>query len=535
MATTTKHEIGSWDTFHNNGPFPTKTLYKTSLEGKGNMPSLIDRYNDAATEIRRLIKIALHQKEGFRAYGTGWSMSHIAHQKDNMHFNADMNLKKAILPGELHSNTTFLQENLFFFQCGNVIKEISKFLFDHGKSLKATGASNGQTIAGCISTGVHGSALDVGAMQDNIVGINLIIGDGPADVVYLERHTRPALNDAFAASIMSRVIRNDGLFNAALVGLGSFGFIHGVVIDAENRFLLNRYVKRIDKNTALGLASTMGFENSSFHIDGETDASGKPNRPFHYKIFINPYVADAEYVIEVMYKKPYRNNYPDPIPRIITSIYRDLLVLFMKIAERHKNSIPKLIKLLQTSVLPPVDLETTGTLAEHFWDAPHQGRAFACSVGIDHTQSPRALELLAKLAREEGPVPGIFAMRFVKKSAATLAYTKFPITCMLEIDGLIWTPRNNNMISLQKFCKRIIEVLQNDNIPFTLHWGKNADWTFDGLIEHMYGNNARRWKEYRSALLSKDSAMLFSNKFLNDTHLSEYIENAPQRLVASLI
>lgn len=81
MATTTKHEIGSWDTFHNNGPFPTKVLYKTSLEGKGNMPSIIDRYNDAAAEIQRLIKLALDKGEGFRAFGTGWSMSHIAHQK----------------------------------------------------------------------------------------------------------------------------------------------------------------------------------------------------------------------------------------------------------------------------------------------------------------------------------------------------------------------------------------------------------------------------------------------------------------------
>ena len=41
MATTIKHEIGSWNTFHNNGPFPTKILYETSLETKGNMPSLL--------------------------------------------------------------------------------------------------------------------------------------------------------------------------------------------------------------------------------------------------------------------------------------------------------------------------------------------------------------------------------------------------------------------------------------------------------------------------------------------------------------
>lgn len=525
MATTIKHEIGSWNTFHNNGPFPTKALYVTSLEQKGNMPSVTDRYNDAAKEIQRLIKAALDSQQGFRAYGSAWSMSHIAHQKDNMHYNAAMNLKRAVSADEMHPDSSFSQENLFFFQCGNVIKEISNFLFDQGKSLKATGASNGQTIAGCISTGVHGSAWDVGSVQDSVVGINLIIGETDDDIVYLERHTKPALNDVFADRIKARVIRNDGLFNAALVSLGSFGFIHGVVIEVEDRFLLNRYVKKLDKDKALQLAQSMDFENSDFKIPGETDANGKPNLPFHYKVFINPYVNDSEYVVEIMYKKPYRNDYPDPVPKIKTAVYRDLIRLFAHIAENYKNSIPKLIKALQTSILPPVDLEVTGTLSEIFWDAGFQGPAYACSVGIDHRDSPKALELLANLAKNEGPIPGIYAMRFVKQSGATLAFTKFPVTCMLEIDGLIWNPKDNN-ISLQKFCTRIIEVLQANNIVFTQHWGKNADWSFPGLVQYMYGNKAKEWMEYRSSLLRKETAELFSNDFLKDTALSEYITDA---------
>ncbi len=534
MATTTTHQIGSWDTFHNNGPFETTTLYKTTLEGKGNMPSLIDRYNDAATEIQRLIKIALDNQEGLKPYGSAWSMNHIAHGKDSMHYNAEMNLKKAVASNELHANTDYKADNLFFFQCGNVIKEISKFLFDHGKSIKATGASNGQTIAGCISTGVHGSAFNEGAMQECVVGLNLIIGENNNDIVYLERHTKPALNNEFATQINAKVIRNDGLFNAALVGLGAFGFIHGVVIEVEDRFLLKRYVKKISKEKAMELGDTMDFVNSDFVIDNEVDDNGLPNHPFHYKMFINPYSNEPDYVVELMYKKLYRTDYPDPIPRIKTAIYRDLIILFIKIAERFKNSIPKIIKLLQTSVLPKTDVEVTGTLAEMFWDAPYQGPAFACSLGIDHTNSSKALELMMELARNEGPIPGIFAMRFVKQSKATLAFTKFPITCMLEIDGLLWKPKRNNMITLENFCTRVIEAFQAENIPFTLHWGKNADWAFPDLVNHMYGNKANTWKEYRSALLTKEVAAVFNNKFLNDTGLSEYLDDIPANLVESM-
>ncbi len=534
MATTIKTEIGSWDTFHSNGPFETKNLLQTSLEEESKLPLALDRYNDAAREIQKLITDALKSHEGFRAFGSGWSMSHIAHQKDNMHFNAKMNLKIAINNEELYADSDFKSENLFFFECGNVIKEIHKFVSNHGKSLKTSGASNGQTIAGCLSTGVHGSAMDVGAVQDCVVGISLIIGDEPDDLVYLERHSQPALSDKFIDKIKSRVLRNDELFNAALVGLGAFGFIHGVVIETEDRFLLNRYVKKIDKNLALELADTLDFENSVFKIDDELDERGNGKRPYHYKIFINPYTNESEYVVEVMYKKPYQSTYRDPIPRIKTAIYRDLILLFVKIAEKHQNSIPKLIKFLHKSILPPVDLEITGTLEEIFWDAGYQGPAFACAVGINHTDSSKALEVLVKLAKEEGPVPGIYAMRFVKQSKATLAFTKFPITCMLEIDGLIWEAKKLGMISLENFCTRIIEVLKENNIAFTLHWGKNADWKFPELIPLIYGEKAKEWKKYRNSFLKEKNAILFSNDFLRQTNLDESPNDLEPEIIQSI-
>jgi hypothetical protein len=521
MARTTTTAIESWNTLHENGPWPTRFMHNTELAKKADMPLQIERYNDAAGEMQRLFADAISKGEGFRAIGSRWSMSHIAHQKDNIQVNPLMNLKIKIEASQLHPDTDFIAENLFLIQCGNVIKEIHNFLNDFGKSMKATGASNGQTIAGCVSTGVHGSALDIGSVQDYVVGLSIITGPGPEDRIYLERASKPALSDAFAGIIQSRIIRDDGMFNAALVSLGSFGFIHGVVIEAEDRFLLKRYVKKISKDLALDLASTLDFENSLFKIPVETDAAGRGLRPYHYKVFINPYVNDNEYVVEVMYKKPYQSGYPDPVPAIRTSLYKDLVYLFIKIAQAWQNSIPKLIQILQNSILPPVDAEATGMLSEIFYDAGYQGPAFACSVGVDHRDSPKALQLLVDLAKDEGPVPGIYAMRFVKQSGATLAFTRFPVTCMLEIDGLIWNGEPHGMITLERFCTRIIEVLQENNIVFTLHWGKNADWAFPGLTEYMYGARAGEWKGYRNELLSPEARTLFSNDFLRHTGLDQ--------------
>ncbi|WP_203256800.1 FAD-binding protein [Hyunsoonleella ulvae] len=520
MATTKTKQVTEWDTLHRNGPFKLNRLYETRLEGERLMPKKIDRYNDAAIEIQRLIKEAKDAGEGFRAYGSAWSMSRIASQHDNMHFNAFMNIALPIHESECHADTAFDASNLFLFECGATIKEISETLAENGKSLKTSGASNGQTIAGCISTGVHGAGLDIGSVQDYVVGLNLIIGPNQDDIVYLEPKSHPALSDDFVKKIKARVIRDDALFYAALVGLGSFGFIHGVVIEAEPVFLLKRYVKKVNKSVAFELAKTMDFKNSSFKIANETDANGHGLRPFHYKIFINQYSDDPECVIELMYKKPYTDSYPDPFPVIKESLYRDLIHLFIKLAENLPKSIPWLVKRLRNTILPKVDDETTGMLKEIFWDAPYQGAAFACSFGIDHKHSEKAMDLLGKLTRDEGPIPGIFALRFVKQTKATLGFTKFPITCMIEIDGVLWK-KTRKIMSLEEYSRRMIEVLQANNIPFTLHWGKNSDWKFSGLVDHMFSSKAKEWKTQREKLLSPEMQKVFSNQFLETLKLYE--------------
>ena len=471
MATTKSKILNEWNTLHKNGPFPLKLLYQTKLERERAMPNKIDRYNDVAREIQRLIKETHEAGEGFRAYGSAWSMNNIASHKDRMHFNGAMNISMPIHANDCHQDSNYDPTNLFLFECGNTIKEASETLAENGKSLKTCGASNGQTIAGCISTGVHGSALDVGAVQDYVVGLNLIIGPNLDDIVYLEPQSKPALNDNFLSTLNARIIRDDDLFYAALVGLGGFGFIHGVVVEAEPVFLLKRYVKKIKKSLAFEMANTMDFKSSAFTIDGETDAQGKGKRPYHFKIFINQYSNDPDCVVELMYKKPYQEPYPDPFPFIKESIYKDLIYLFVKLAENFPKSIPWLVKRLRKTILPAVNEETIGMLKEIFWDAPYQGPAFACSFGIHHKHSEKAMNLLGKLTRDEGPIPGIFALRFVKKTKATLGFSKFPTTCMIEIDGVIWK-KTRKIMSLKEYSKRMIQVLKENNIPFTIHWGK---------------------------------------------------------------
>ncbi len=122
---------------------------------------------------------------------------------------------------------------------------MNNWLKKNKRSLKTSGASNGQTIVGCFSTGTHGSAIDTGSVPDFIVGMHIITG--PGKHIWLERESYPVVSDAFIQKFKTKLVADDELFNAALVSFGSFGFIHGVMIETEDIYLLEMLSQ---KNTA---------------------------------------------------------------------------------------------------------------------------------------------------------------------------------------------------------------------------------------------------------------------------------------------
>jgi hypothetical protein len=278
------------------------------------------------------------------------------------------------------------------------------------------------------------------------------------------------------------------------------------------------------------LAQTLDFKNSTFKIPNEVDAQGKPNEPHHFKIFFNPHRVDQDLLVEIMYKKEYRTDYPDPIPRVRTAIYTELLTSLGKILGKIPKRIPAIVRQLQKTALPlesaNLNEPVTGTHAQIFFDSVQQGPAFACEVCIDIKHAETAYGIMSQMARDIGPMPGLFAMRFIKQSKALLSSASFPVSCMLEINGVI-SSSGNAPRALKEFCTAIVQSLKNKNIPFTIHWGKTADWKYPGLVEHMYGDKAKKWREYRCTLLTKEMAKVFSNNFLDDTGMSIYVDNTP--------
>ena len=132
--------------------------------------------------------------------------------------------------------------DLFFVECGMSVLDVNEKLEQDSnpkRSLKASGASNGQSIAGCTSTGTHGSAFKVGAVHDTIVGLHIVVS--PDRHVWLEKKSNPVASDDFINWLGAEAIKDDELFNAAVVSFGSFGFIHGILLETEPIFLLEQF------------------------------------------------------------------------------------------------------------------------------------------------------------------------------------------------------------------------------------------------------------------------------------------------------
>ncbi|MDX6403521.1 MAG: hypothetical protein QOH70_976 [Blastocatellia bacterium] len=107
------------------------------------------------------------------------------------------------------------------FKGGTRIRECAKFLLDDGLAFGALPSHDAQSIAGIISTDVHGTGRDWGFVSFWVVSIKLIDGQG------VLHECRPS----------------DDLFKTAIGGIGSAGIISEVVVQAVDRFNVEQKVE----------------------------------------------------------------------------------------------------------------------------------------------------------------------------------------------------------------------------------------------------------------------------------------------------
>ena len=490
----------TWQKRHETFTESIKDLYELADEAALDA---LGGYNDATLGFLNIISQAIATQIPLRSLGSGWSWMKIATVNNGIMLDTKpLNTVFDITAGSVSTAYPGDPQNLLFAQSGNGIWELSAYLKGKSQSLKTSGASNGQTIAGAIGTGAHGSAFDFGAVQDFVVGLHVAVGANRH--VWLERASAPVVSDAFIQSLQTVLIQDDDLFNAVLVSFGSFGVVLGVMIETDPLFLLEGYNQRMPyddspSGTILkGIMQTLDFTNANLPNGSE--------RPFHFSVMINPYDMSNGVYVTSMYKRPYTTDYQPPVVNTAGLGPGDDAAAFIGLMT---DALPALVPGLVNKILGAsltLYQKQFGTLSEFFSNTTLRGKLLSAAVGFPIANVNQVIALMLDLNSTAGPFPGLFSFRFVKQTKATMGFTRFPQTCVMELDAAYSD-------AVYNFYTQVWQKLEATGITFTFHWGKVND-LYPSRIANMYGDSAKAWIAARNKLLDANTLPIFTNPLL---------------------
>lgn len=525
-----------------------------------------------------------------RVFASRWSLNNIAYSDEFMIMTSNLNkvLVGAVEQSDLAEQYTGDKKNVVFVQGGTLVKELNKALESNGLALPTSGASDGQLFAGAVSTGTHGAAQNFGAMQDYVKGIHLIILDqennNKAKSVYLQRASDPVINQSYCDRLLegAELIADDDLFNAAVVGFGSFGVIHGLLIEVEPCYKLNKFVKQYQysndptesPNWYNDIRALMENPNKAMPaflgIPMQTEAA-----PYHFEVVFNPYYASANDVknpvfVRLMYKEPMNlaanspeNLEPQEVHNSdIMSVLAPLnkgehdpdqaedessrqLILSLRqlldtsapegLAKAQEDAHPLVADILQVAMrrsIPETKKGGTyvmqpGTPGQQFQDPfkefkPKPYKGASLEIGISRDNVIDALDLIVKTVNTHNHAfLAPVAFRFVKGQAANKG-------------GMLAFTKFANTVTIEmpgldypaatRGHQAVFNAFKESGIPHTYHWGQNLPINKEWVIESYGADVVNKWKEQRSKLLGQYGCSIFSNDLVDSIGLGDYVE-----------
>ncbi len=387
--------------------------------------------------------------------------------------------------------------NLVLAQAGMQIAELNAHLeltpkdVSRKRALKAAGIGNGQTIAGSVSGNTHGSQINFGAMPDFVAGLHVATGSGRT--LWIERASRPVLNEAFAERLGAELIRDDDVFNAAVVSFGTFGIIAAMAIETAPAYHLAFPPIRDIHHDALK-RKLLGF------------AEADPADLYHYEFIFDPHSRRQLAMEAGAPRVPYEPGVPTPKPRWIVRNQHGYApgVNILGLLALLRFLPPRLVTAFQFRQYRRLALldgvrGTPGQLytSSIYYVEGYTESAFAVSV----RDAPATIDICSQVAREMG-LPSISQVRLVHRSPATLGFTGHePKAAVFEV-GLV------NDETFPEFERRMDAAFRERGIRYTMHWSKNSGIDPEKL-EYMYGGERiASWKAARRTVFGGDEALM---------------------------
>ena len=510
-----------WKNCHENFThhFTPGTSWRPDHSGTGITDG--ELYQRATANLQWAIRQAVDNHHTLRAIGANWSFSPVAMCNGGMIQTKGLDLIFNVGASHVSSDyaaTGKTHADLKLVECGVQMARLNNVLeieSNPARCIRACGGSNGQTIAGATATGTHGAALYTGAVHDGIVGIHLVTG--PDTHVWLERASYPVASDKLINWLGATPLRDDALFDSALVSFGSFGIIHGIMLETEPLYLLKEYRvgNIVYSDELMDAFATLDIDKLKTLLPGMPENT-PDHELYHMEINMNPYTVvkggNTGMYVFLFYKVPVPPGHdvghggvhqPAPSPEFIWMMKNLLTALGEDLSYNHVRKATT--REFERNIRPAT--EVPKSIGSIFGDTRFTGNIASFALAVATADLPRSIEQILEEISENA-FAGAVAVRFVKGTRATLGFTKFEHTCVVEMDGL-------DSKANHKVFANVVRRLEVNNIPYTIHWGKlngplNAD-----RVKDMYGSNKLRvWKQSRETLLTPEVRAVFTNDFM---------------------
>lgn len=499
----TRKAPDKWSNLH--GTVKVEVRERLTFFNRVKGKSTIAGMRDTAGRIQAIIGQAVAKGVRLRAVGSRWSFSEVAAAENGWALETqNLDMTFSVAHSSLDPAFSGQAEELLLAQCGRTVSKINMALETpaRGRALRTSGASNGQTVAGMIGTGTHGSAIDVGAFESQVAGVQLLT---EKQNLWIERPGDPVLSAEFAAQLGARLVRDDNMFRAVLVNLGALGVVHAVLLRSTGRYrLLSSLVKMKTADVERAM-NTLDFTG--------TPLPDPTRRPYFFMSIVDPAEPETAYVT-VRYKEPCP---PDFVPNYaLKSGYEpgnDLPGLVGKLLDVKPSLRPLISAVLIRAELKPFSGRLLTPGENYNYTSSKSGVAgSATSVPIAYTT--RALAAAGAAFAEAPGAPIVCACRYAQKSPALLGFTRFDPTCIIDVDGVDTKATRQVM---EGFRKR----LDAEGIPYAQHWGKLHGLTRQ-RVRNSFGSAVDDWTRARHALLpNKAERDTFSSRLLDSIGLND--------------
>lgn len=206
-------------------------------------------YPTCLEELVAIIKSAAQQNKRVRAVGSSWSFSDIAvtsgYVVETSHLDR---ILTTVLPHALlapHA-TRPQPHHLVHVEAGIQLENLMTILDKEGRAPYTLGGATGQTLAGALSTSVHGSHFRLPPLPDWVRAIHLIGPDGQQH--WIEPKDRPITDHIKLQAALGPNVQihyDDDWFDATLVTVGSLGIIYSVIFEVTDQYMLEESCREI--------------------------------------------------------------------------------------------------------------------------------------------------------------------------------------------------------------------------------------------------------------------------------------------------